>query len=52
MGGATIMSEDNWYQGLIAEAILTMILTTVVLMSAVDAKENILAPLAIGLSVS
>ena len=66
MGGATILSGDYWYQGLIAEAILTLILTTgtefliftnknvvlVVLMSAVDTKDNVLAPLAIGLSVT
>lgn len=52
MGGATILSGDYWYQGLIVEAILTLILTTVVLMSAVDTNSNVLAPLAIGLSVT
>jgi len=52
MGGATILSDDHWYQGLIAEAVLTVILTTVVLMCAVDTKDNFLAPLAIGMAVT
>ncbi|KAI6199749.1 hypothetical protein M3Y96_00659800 [Aphelenchoides besseyi] len=52
MGGATILSpDDKWYQGLLAEAVLTFLLTFVVLNSAID-RDNVLAPLAIGFSLT
>ncbi|KAI6213517.1 hypothetical protein M3Y94_00159700 [Aphelenchoides besseyi] len=52
MGGATILSpDDKWHQGLLAEAVLTFLLTFVVLNSAID-RDNVLAPLAIGFSLT
>ncbi|KAH7726447.1 CRE-AQP-4 protein [Aphelenchoides avenae] len=52
-GGATLLSPgEEWYQGLIVETILTMILTQTILMTAVDTEENLLAPLAIGLTLT
>lgn len=65
--GATLLAtDDRWYQlldtneivnilryqGFIVETILTMILTQTVLNAAVDTDNNVLAPLAIGLTVS
>jgi glycerol uptake facilitator-like aquaporin len=51
--GATLLAgDDDWYQGLIVEAMLTLILTQTVLMSAVDTNEQPLAPLAIGFTVA
>uniref|UniRef100_A0AC35U1Y9 Aquaporin n=1 Tax=Rhabditophanes sp. KR3021 TaxID=114890 RepID=A0AC35U1Y9_9BILA len=53
LGGSTIPNIANtWYQALIAEAILTAILTQTITMTAADTPDNILAPLAIGLSLS
>ncbi|CAD5230742.1 unnamed protein product [Bursaphelenchus xylophilus] len=52
MGGATIPNTAAlWYQSLITEIILTMILCQTVLMCAVDTSKNVLAPLAIGMTV-
>lgn len=50
--GATLLNSANyWYQGVIVEAMLTLILTQTVLNAAVE-TNNMLAPLAIGLTVS
>uniref|UniRef100_A0A1I7Z9X6 Aquaporin n=1 Tax=Steinernema glaseri TaxID=37863 RepID=A0A1I7Z9X6_9BILA len=52
-GGATMLSQGfEWYQGLIAEFLLTFILTQCVLLTAVDTSNNVLAPLAIGLTLT
>jgi len=52
-GGATYLHlGDEWYQGLISEAMLTFILTQTVLMTACDTSTNLLAPLAIGMCLS
>ncbi|KAI1720509.1 major intrinsic protein domain-containing protein [Ditylenchus destructor] len=52
-GGATLLAKgDLWHQGLIVEVILTAILTQAVLNTAVDTSDNMLAPLAIGMSVA
>ncbi|KAI6230198.1 hypothetical protein M3Y99_01086800 [Aphelenchoides fujianensis] len=51
-GGCTILAPDDlWHQGLIAETILTAILTFVIVNSAMD-QGNTLAPLAIGFSLT
>ncbi|CAD5226535.1 unnamed protein product [Bursaphelenchus okinawaensis] len=53
VGGATIPAPgDHWHQNLVTELILTMILCQTVLMCAVDTDKNVLAPLAIGLTVA
>jgi len=53
LGGATLLgSNELWYQGLAVEAILTLFLTQTVLNCAVDTNNNLLAPLAIGLTVA
>uniref|UniRef100_A0A914CXT7 Aquaporin-8 n=1 Tax=Acrobeloides nanus TaxID=290746 RepID=A0A914CXT7_9BILA len=52
-GGATYLHlGDDWYQGLISEAMLTFILTQTVLLTAVDTDKNVLAPLAIGMCLT
>ncbi|KAK0407611.1 hypothetical protein QR680_003492 [Steinernema hermaphroditum] len=52
-GGATVLAEGYmWYQGLIAEFLLTFILAQTVLLTAVDVSSNVLAPLAIGLTLT
>jgi glycerol uptake facilitator-like aquaporin len=51
--GATLLDpNDLWHQGLIVEAMLTLILTQTVLNAAVDTDDNMLAPLAIGFTVA
>ncbi|KAI6170691.1 CBN-AQP-4 protein [Aphelenchoides bicaudatus] len=51
--GATLLSPGElWHQGLIVETMLTLILTQTVLNAAVDTSDNMLAPLAIGLTVA
>ncbi|TKR69358.1 hypothetical protein L596_021531 [Steinernema carpocapsae] len=53
VGGATILTPGfDWYQGLIAEFFTTFILAQTVLMTAVDTDHNLLAPLAIGLTLT
>ncbi|KAE9550508.1 hypothetical protein FO519_006282 [Halicephalobus sp. NKZ332] len=55
IGGATLMNASDaydWNQGLITEIMLTAILVTVILHTAVDTSTNVLAPLAIGLTLS
>lgn len=57
MGGATVLApQDDWHQGLVLEAVLTLLLALTVLMCAADAAEGeperVLAPLAVGLAVS
>ncbi|CAI4223310.1 unnamed protein product [Auanema sp. JU1783] len=52
-GGATILSEAHqWYQGLLVETFATFLLVMVILLTAVDKCDNLLAPLAIGLTVA
>jgi glycerol uptake facilitator-like aquaporin len=50
-GATTLSSSNEWYQGLIIETVLTLILTQTILNSAVDTSSNVLAPLAIGMTV-
>ena len=44
--------SDVYFQGIICELILTYILVQSVLMTAVDTNKNVLAPLAIGLTLT
>ncbi|PAV57396.1 hypothetical protein WR25_12257 isoform B [Diploscapter pachys] len=51
--GATLLSPNNaWWEGLLSEALATYFLCHTVLMTAVDTDSNVLAPLAIGLTLS
>uniref|UniRef100_A0A1I7UN58 Aquaporin n=1 Tax=Caenorhabditis tropicalis TaxID=1561998 RepID=A0A1I7UN58_9PELO len=51
--GATLLTEGSqWWQGLIAETIVTFFLVHTILISAVDTDTVTLAPLAIGLTLS
>uniref|UniRef100_A0A0N5ASX0 Aquaporin n=1 Tax=Syphacia muris TaxID=451379 RepID=A0A0N5ASX0_9BILA len=53
LGGATLVGDDyHWYQGFIAEIMSTFFLAQSVLMTAVDTSSNILAPLAIGFTLT
>uniref|UniRef100_A0A7E4ZVC4 Aquaporin n=1 Tax=Panagrellus redivivus TaxID=6233 RepID=A0A7E4ZVC4_PANRE len=53
IGGATLLNTDiTWGEGLVTEIMLTAILVHVVLNTAVDTATNVLAPLAIGLTLS
>ncbi|CAB3397718.1 unnamed protein product [Caenorhabditis bovis] len=53
MAGATLLSDDNqWWQGLISETIVTFFLVHTILITAVDSDKVTLAPLAIGLTLS
>ena len=53
VGGATLMGlEFSWSEGFITEIMLTAILVTVILLTAVDTSTNVLAPLAIGLTLA
>ena len=53
IGGATLMGpEFSWSEGFVTEIMLTAILVTVILLTAVDTSSNILAPLAIGLTLA
>jgi len=53
VGGATIVPDStSWAQAFICEIVLTYILVNTVLISAVDRSDNVLAPLAIGLSIT
>uniref|UniRef100_A0A0N4ZKK7 Aquaporin n=1 Tax=Parastrongyloides trichosuri TaxID=131310 RepID=A0A0N4ZKK7_PARTI len=53
LGGATTLNMDNtWWQGLITECVLTVILTLVIVMVAADRENFSLAPIAIGLTLS
>ena len=52
-GGATIVPAGQiWYQLLLVEALLTMFLVQTVLTCAADTTTNLLAPLAIGMTVA
>ncbi|CAD6193642.1 unnamed protein product [Caenorhabditis auriculariae] len=52
-GGATLLATDTfWWKGLIAEALATFFLVHTILISAADSNSVILAPLAIGLTLS
>uniref|UniRef100_A0A914WWZ7 Aquaporin-8 n=1 Tax=Plectus sambesii TaxID=2011161 RepID=A0A914WWZ7_9BILA len=46
------VAGTEWWQGIMCEMILTFILVNSVLMTAVDTDSNVLAPLAIGLSLT
>lgn len=48
----SIIEVNKSVQGLIVETILTMILTQTILMTAVDTDQNLLAPLAIGFTLT
>lgn len=51
--GATLLSLNNhWWEGLISEAVVTFFLCHTILNTAVDTDANLLAPLAIGLTLS
>lgn len=53
VGGSTVVGNGyEWYQGFIAEVMLTFILTQTVMLTAVDTSSNFLAPLAIGFSLT
>uniref|UniRef100_A0AC34F5Z3 Aquaporin n=1 Tax=Panagrolaimus sp. ES5 TaxID=591445 RepID=A0AC34F5Z3_9BILA len=53
LGGATLMGDGiTWEHGLITEIMLTAILNHVILLTAVDTSSNVLAPLAIGLTLA
>ncbi|CAJ0590729.1 unnamed protein product [Cylicocyclus nassatus] len=51
--GATLLSPSNkWWEGLASESVVTFFLCHTVLLTAVDTNKNLLAPLAIGLTLS
>uniref|UniRef100_A0AC34QLY8 Aquaporin n=1 Tax=Panagrolaimus sp. JU765 TaxID=591449 RepID=A0AC34QLY8_9BILA len=60
LGGATLLGRSgnsnvatfSWSEGFVTEIMLTAILVTVILHTAVDTSTNVLAPLAIGLTLS
>lgn len=53
LGGATLMGDGiTWGHGLVTEIMLTAILNHVILLTAVDTSTNVLAPLAIGLTLA
>jgi MIP family channel proteins len=53
LAGATLMGPNiSWINGLVTEIMLTAILCHVILLTAVDTSSNVLAPLAIGLTLA
>ena len=53
LGGATLLGPQyTWEHGLVTEIMLTAILCHVILLTAVDTSTNVLAPLAIGLTLA
>ncbi|VDN36482.1 unnamed protein product [Cylicostephanus goldi] len=51
--GATLLSPTNkWWEGLASESVVTFFLCHTVLLTAADTNTNLLAPLAIGLTLS
>ncbi|VDM83563.1 unnamed protein product [Strongylus vulgaris] len=51
--GATLLNPENtWSEGLASEAVVTFFLCHTVLLTAADTDKNLLAPLAIGLTLS
>uniref|UniRef100_A0A0K0EPG6 Aquaporin n=1 Tax=Strongyloides stercoralis TaxID=6248 RepID=A0A0K0EPG6_STRER len=53
IGGATVLNLQNtWWQGLIVECFLTFILTMVIVMTATERENFLLAPISIGLTLS
>ncbi|VDO27345.1 unnamed protein product [Haemonchus placei] len=51
--GATLLNPDNkWWEGMMSEAVVTYFLCHTILLTAADTNTNILAPLAIGLTLS
>ncbi|KHJ80023.1 transporter, major intrinsic protein family protein [Oesophagostomum dentatum] len=51
--GATLLNPDNkWWEGLLSEAVVTFFLCHTILLTAADTSSNLLAPLAIGLTLS
>jgi MIP family channel proteins len=53
LGGATLIGYGiTWEHGLVTEIMLTAILNHVILLTAVDTSTNVLAPLAIGLTLA
>ncbi|EYC05864.1 hypothetical protein Y032_0079g1227 [Ancylostoma ceylanicum] len=51
--GATLLNPDNkWWEGMMSEAVATFFLCHTILLTAADTNTNVLAPLAIGLTLS
>ncbi|PIO74954.1 channel protein, MIP family [Teladorsagia circumcincta] len=51
--GATLLNPDNkWWEGMMSEAVVTYFLVHTILLVAADTDTNLLAPLAIGLTLS
>ncbi|RCN27536.1 channel protein, MIP family [Ancylostoma caninum] len=51
--GATLLNPENkWWEGMMSEAVVTYFLCHTILLTAADTNTNILAPLAIGLTLS
>ena len=51
--GATLLNPANqWWEGLVSETVVTFFLCHTILNVAVDTNSNMLAPLAIGLTLS
>ncbi|KAF8363869.1 hypothetical protein PRIPAC_90792 [Pristionchus pacificus] len=54
LGGATLLETDTntWYQGLISESVVTFILVHTVLNAAMGSDDKVLAPLAVGFTLT
>ncbi|CAI4223259.1 unnamed protein product [Auanema sp. JU1783] len=53
LGGATLLNEGNqWWQGFLSETVVSYFLVHTILLTAVDTDKNVLAPLAIGMTLT